>query len=170
MKKLLYVLPLVGILIFSSCDRDDSNQSEETIVKDAGFSIQDAGWDYNYPIATTTKELSLLMDDPKANIVRSEADFKRFVASEPLLKKVFSDVELYKKVVGSMKFNERGLKTYSYEAVRKAYPNEFRRIIAAIGFGFGFDETLGIDYDGKECSSPATCTSKQSAICIGDNC
>lgn len=135
------------------------------------LSAQDSEWKFNYKIAKTSKELSKIMDNPEANIVRSVDDFKRYVQSNTKLAKVFKKEGLFKAVASTMKFNKRGLKTFSYAPLKEAFPKRFRDILSEITSGFGFDMgTLGIDYEGYECSGPGTCSKSQGSICIGDNC
>ena len=170
MKKLFYLGSLIGLLFLFSCEKEEVNTTDTNVSTTIDDSLQKSGWDYNYTLASTTEELSRLMDDPKANIVRNERDFRRFIQTEPMLKTVFSDAKLYKEVVSTMKFNRRGLKTYSFESIKKAYPNRFRTIVVTMSKGFGLDFWLTTDYEDYECSAPATCTTSTFSICIGANC
>lgn len=170
MKKLFYLGTLIGLLLLSSCEKEETNEIDTNTSTTIDESLQKFGWDYNYTLASTTKELSRLMDNPKVNIVRNERDFRRFIQTEPVLRTVFSDAKLYKEVVSTMKFNRRGLKTYSFKSIKEAYPNRYRTIIVAMSKGFGLDLWLTTDYEDYECSAPATCTTDSFSICIGANC
>ncbi len=132
---------------------------------------QSGKWNFNYKIAKTGEELSKIMDNPQANIVRSVEDFKRYVKLNPTLSKAFAKKGLFKAVSKTMKFNKRGLQTFSYRALKEAYPQGFKDLLSQItmGFGFGMD-TLGIDYSGYACVGQGTCEKSLNSICIGDNC
>ncbi|MHA7059646.1 hypothetical protein ACWGOQ_0020640 [Aquimarina sp. M1] len=135
------------------------------------LTAQNQAWSFNYKIADTAEELSKIMDNPEANIVRSAADFKKYVKSNAKLRKVFAKKGLLKAVTSTMKFNKRGLKTFSYEKLKEIYPDKIKDILSEItpGFGFGM-ETLGVDYEGYSCTAVGNCTKSQNNICIGDNC
>ncbi len=165
-----FTLILIGLVLFISCEKDESNDVQQSPATTLDAKNQQFGWDYNYRLATTTEELSKLMDNPKVNIVRNRDDFDRFIKTEPILKSVFADQRLYKDVVGSMRFNRRGLQTYSYRAIKRAYPNRFRIIMVTIGKGFGMDLWLTTDYEDKYCSATATCSPNAGDVCIGANC
>ncbi|WP_299442511.1 hypothetical protein [uncultured Aquimarina sp.] len=135
------------------------------------ITAQKQEWVFNYKIANTAEELSKIMDNPEANIVRSVADFKQYVQSNPKLRKVFAKKGLLKAVASTMKFNKRGLKTFSYKSLKEVYPDRIKDILSEITPGFGFgSETLGVDYDGYACVAKGTCETEYNSICIGDNC
>ena len=170
MKTISFFIILIGLLIFTSCEKEESNDIDNTPATALDATLKSYGWDYNYKLASTPEELALLMDNPKANIVRSVDDFKRFVKTEPILNSVFADERMFEVITKSMKFNRKGLQTYSYEALRKAYPNRFRTIIVTMSKGFGMDLWLTTDYDDMYCASAATCKPDTFSICIGNNC
>jgi len=134
-------------------------------------SAQSSKWKFNFKAAKTTTELSKIMDNPKANIVRSVEDFKKYVKLTPSLSKVFAKKGLLKKVTSTMKFNKRGLRTFSYDAIAKVYPNNYKTILAEITLGLGFElEPLAADYNGYSCAGVGDCEKTTNHICIGDNC
>ncbi len=136
------------------------------------LTAQNKAWVFNYKIAKNSEELLKIMDNPKTNIVRSVTDFKRYVKSNPKLRKVFAKKKgLLESMTKSMKFNKRGLQTFSYKSLKEAYPEKYKDILIDITPGFGFDmDTLGVDYDGMACVSTATCKDSLNSVCIGDNC
>jgi len=135
------------------------------------LSAQKAKWIFNYKIANTSEELAKIMDDPKSNIIRSKKDFRLYVQTNAKLAKAFQKKGLLKTVASTMKFNERGLKTFSFAALAEAYPKRYKDLLSELTPGFGFEmETLGVDYEGYACTGPATCETSQRSICIGNNC
>ena len=132
---------------------------------------QEQQWVFNYKIANTAYELSKIMDNPETNIVRSVMDFKKYVEANPKLKKVFAKKGLLEAFTSTMKFNKRGLRTFSFTSLKEAYPNKIKDILSEITPGFGFNmETLGVDYEGYSCTAVGNCSKSQNNICIGENC
>ncbi|MEW7279482.1 hypothetical protein ABW636_12885 [Aquimarina sp. 2201CG1-2-11] len=168
MKTIVYFLLFIGVMSFLSCE-EEIKETEQTVSKSLEVTLEDFGWDYNYKLASTAEELSRLMNNPEINIVRSKSDFKRFIKTEPILKNVFSDEQLLKEIIKTMVFNKRGLQTYSYEAIKKRYPNRFKTIIEAISRGVGMDPWLTAD--GMDlCCDGEQCWVCPENICIPDNC
>ncbi|WP_109300375.1 hypothetical protein [Aquimarina sp. AU474] len=173
MKNLFYVLPIAGLILFASCNKSESTENLEAPLVDQTLTKEKVTWNQNYPLATTDDELSEIMDNPHANIIRNVDDFKRYVRANPLLKRVFSDKKLLNDVVKTMEFNKRGLKTFSYESIKIKYPaqNEIDHILGEIYLGLAIEYgTLGVDYKNYKCIGEGTCTFRDARICIGANC
>ena len=66
MKTISFFTILIGLLIFTSCEKEESNDIDTTPATALDATLKSYGWDYNYKLASTPEELARLMDNPKA--------------------------------------------------------------------------------------------------------
>ena len=98
-------------------------------------------WQMNFKPATNEEEFLALVNDPNANIIRSQKDFKKFIASDKELRKVFND-QVMETFLKKLRFDKesRGVITFSYEVLAKiAPPSQYEQMVVRIANGFGFD-------------------------------
>lgn len=151
--QLLFLALLLMGAAFTSCETN----SNET------------GWKMNFTPAKTMEEFKVLRHDDNANIIRSNKDFDAFVSSNSKLSKYFDD-EMKKNFIQRLKFNDGGLQTFSYQALKEKYPNDIPLILPEILKGFGIAASAVTTLDDKYCHSVATCKSERGSVCVADNC
>ena len=122
-------------------------------------------WTLNFTPANTSEEFQALVNDPTANIIRSKAEFVKFINSRPKLKRKIK-AENLKKVTSSLKFRNNGLAGMIYgPIVRDITPSELNSIFEAFGMG---PDVLSA-WDHKYCADRGTCRPENRAVCT-DNC
>lgn len=129
-------------------------------------------WDINYELAKSGDEFMTLIADQNANIIRSRADFYKYVNADPQLKKVFRKGNLVGKFAARMKFSQGGLQTLHYGDLKTAYPMNYKAVLRRLAPGFGLtpDAMAETSQDDYYCAASGVCKADSNSLCFSINC
>jgi hypothetical protein len=116
-----------------------------------------------YRPAKTVREFRDLLDDPSAPIIRTDDDWREFMASkDPLLEGVPEPV--LEEFTKSLCLHD-GLGGFSYEGLQDSMTfRQFRGLLGRFGVDLGFFE----DHDGYTCSGRGDCKKLNDHICTSN--
>jgi hypothetical protein len=181
----LSALLLTATCLFSSCQKQTAEQPQPTTSK----------YDLNFVPAKTNNELRLLRQDPKANLIRTPADFDALLAAghSPLAKLSTSVQQAFRNDIAFRP--GLGVVGLKYDSIQPLLSeDEFAEVLASFGldikhgyWGFStdpkiikqlsgstattnsLDEQLMEDHQGYACESKGNCKQWSTAICL-DGC
>ena len=158
---MLIVLAIIGFFVRCSEESDAVFQnprgtSVEPIIKQT---IP------NFKPAETEEEFFKLMDNPRANIIRSTEELLQR-AEEPRSVYAKLDRRTLAAFTSSLRFKNRGLSTARYDVIKQALPNELD--YKAFWEGFGISDTFMADHKDYKCTAVGNCHASSFDICTSN--
>lgn len=119
----------------------------------------------NLAPAKNPAEFKALIANPKANIIRSMADFNSVVTKNTPLRKV--KVETLKAFRRSLKFNTKtgGVSSFKFTGLKaQLSPKDYGKVLGM----FGLSTTMAADHEGYACVGVGDCASNSTHICTSN--